>query len=61
MTKEERKSLLGAIALSVEELSGDLGIHPVDVLAGLILVMQETRPAWREMAREILEGRDGQS
>ena len=56
MTKEERKSLLGAIALSAEELSSDLMIHPVDVLAGLILVMQKTRPAWREMAGEIVKG-----
>ena len=56
MTKEERKSLLGAIALAAEDLADDLEVHPIDVLAGLILVMRETRPAWREMAREILEG-----
>lgn len=56
MTKEERKSLLGAMALAVEDLADDLEVHPIDVLAGLILVMRETRPVWREMAREILEG-----
>ena len=56
MTKAERKSLFGAITLSVEQLSRDLEVHPVDVLAGLILVMQKTRPAWREMAGEIVKG-----
>ena len=53
MTKEERTSLFLAIARSVEELSRDLMIHPVDVLDGLIVVMQVARPEWR---REVENG-----